>query len=312
MLVWLKRFWLSFFILFALLFIGHYLWVEKDKLDNYLTLNSYYLWIAVVLQILFLLLTAYLWRYNISQLTPLKIKFKSALMQIILLMIGKYLPGKVWGMFARGTQLKNKGLSWIEIISLTLQEQFALVHSAAILAVTLWAVLIQEWLWVVMAILAWFSIGLGRVLLSLSFRFYNVISRWFIKKEIEGLTDLPLLNITAYFYLIIGFVTIWLILGLVYSSVYFAFVNALFNVELILWITLANVVGMTVGFFALFAPGGIGVRESVSTLFLIQFMPLEQAIMASLLFRFWTVCTELLAGILLLMSPEEKTTTSLE
>jgi hypothetical protein len=71
-----------------------------------------------------------------------------------------------------------------------------------------------------------------------------------------------------------------------------------FSLKIIAWMILANTIGITVGFFALFAPAGIGVRESVSSLVLSQVMPLEQAIFLSLLFRLWTVFTELSSGII--------------
>jgi len=70
--------------------------------------------------------------------------------------------------------------------------------------------------------------------------------------------------------------------------------------ELLLALMLANTVGNTLGFLALFAPGGIGVREGVASSILAGFMPLGDAVMLSLLFRLWTVVLDALCSLVLL------------
>lgn len=71
------------------------------------------------------------------------------------------------------------------------------------------------------------------------------------------------------------------------------------NLELLGWLVLANILGITIGFFALFAPGGIGVRETITSLTLTQVMPLETALLLSLVFRFWIVASELSGSIII-------------
>ena len=60
---------------------------------------------------------------------------------------------------------------------------------------------------------------------------------------------------------------------------------------------LANTVGFLAGFAALFAPGGLGVREAMTATVLIPYIPMEQAAILSIAFRVWTTTIDvLLAG----------------
>jgi uncharacterized membrane protein YbhN (UPF0104 family) len=61
-------------------------------------------------------------------------------------------------------------------------------------------------------------------------------------------------------------------------------------------------VGITLGFFAIFAPAGIGVREGVTSAILLNQMPLTDALLLSLLYRLWVVAIELSGGLLALWS----------
>ena len=58
--------------------------------------------------------------------------------------------------------------------------------------------------------------------------------------------------------------------------------------------------GFLAGFVALFAPGGVGVREGVGAALLANIMSLEDAVLLMLMFRLWVVVMELLAGALML------------
>ena len=58
--------------------------------------------------------------------------------------------------------------------------------------------------------------------------------------------------------------------------------------------------GYLAGFLAIFAPGGVGVREGVGAAFLSSIVTLEEAVLLMLLFRVWVVLAELAAGAVVL------------
>ncbi|EIJ41428.1 Uncharacterized protein family (UPF0104) [Beggiatoa alba B18LD] len=297
----IKRFWLIGFIICALIFIIRYLWIETHKFTFPLTFNTALFWFTLLLQILFLSITASVWQYIVFTIGKANITFNQSFIQQTLLTMGKYLPGKVWGMIARGSQLKAVGLNWQQVVNLTLQEQLTLVHAGGVVSACFLAILYNQLIWWGLAVIAFISIFLGKQVLILAFYLYQQLGQLFLKKHPISLENLQLPSHYEYLMMVSGFMLAWLVLGLLYSGVYFTFtLQTLPILPSIAWITLANTIGVTLGFFALFAPAGIGVRESITTMFLLNIMPLEQAVMSSLLFRFWTVGAELLTGLILL------------
>ena len=63
--------------------------------------------------------------------------------------------------------------------------------------------------------------------------------------------------------------------------------------DLLLLLAGANAFGIIVGFFAFFAPGGIGVREGVIVGLMLAYMPLQDAMLFVLAYRLWLVIADL-------------------
>ncbi len=203
------------------------------------------------------------------------------------------MPGKIWGMIARGTQLKEFGLNVKEIFIITFQEQILLLHASAIVSTILFAFLI-EWGYALISI-ALLSMLVGRHVQLLFVKLYNFLISNLTKNTLEIQKIITQHN---YVNLLIAYMMLWILSGCIFSGIYFIFITeSEFSLTMMAWMILANTISITVGLFALFAPAGIGVRESVSSVILSQVMPLEQAIFLSLLFRIWTVLTELGLGI---------------
>jgi uncharacterized membrane protein YbhN (UPF0104 family) len=55
----------------------------------------------------------------------------------------------------------------------------------------------------------------------------------------------------------------------------------------------ANAIGWLIGFFAIGVPGGIGVREAGTALFLAPVMPWQEAVLAGILWRVVQIVAEL-------------------
>jgi glycosyltransferase 2 family protein len=293
---WLKKFWLILFLTSSLIFLLHY-FLEQATLvstPHYFVLRFFVL--TILVHSFFWMLSSFAWQYLLLISCQLKISLFQSFSQLIFVSIGKYMPGKVWGMVARGGQLKALGLDIKSIFLISFQEQILILHASAIVSALLIGFLMQTiWGYGLMAI-ALFSLFLGKPIQIVFVILFNYLMKH-LKKEQLNLKQ----TITQkhYLSLLMIYMMTWILAGCIFSGLYLTFItpNEL-NLNLITWMILANTIGITVGFFAFFAPAGIGVRESVSSLVLSQVMPLEQAIFLSLLFRFWIVLTELTFGII--------------
>jgi uncharacterized membrane protein YbhN (UPF0104 family) len=67
--------------------------------------------------------------------------------------------------------------------------------------------------------------------------------------------------------------------------------------DLLLLLAGANAFGIVLGFFAFFAPGGLGVREGVVIGMMLPYIELPEATLFVIAYRLWLVCTDLLSLI---------------
>ncbi len=88
----------------------------------------------------------------------------------------------------------------------------------------------------------------------------------------------------------------WASVGCVLVFLYLAFVDTPLTPAITCLLLGANALGMIVGFFAFFAPGGLGVREGVIVAILTLAMPLSDAALLAVLLRLWLTTSDILCG----------------
>lgn len=292
---YLRKSWLWLFIGLSVIFIAHYLLNNLHRLENILQFQLSYFFISLLITLFFLLLSSIVWRYLIllNKTENIELSLLQAFIQTVLMLLGKYLPGKIWGMMARGALLRKKGLSIIQITTITFQEQLILFHAAAIITGIL-LVFIFPSIWYVSIVLLT-SIFINQSVQKIFINSYQLLMNFFKK----NLTQVPqLLSTKNYSLMLFNYMLIWLLNSFLFLSLYLTFITDTITYEQILWLFIANISSIIIGFLAIFAPGGIGIRESVSSFILSFTMPLEQAIMLSLVFRLWLVATEFILGLL--------------
>ena len=295
---YLKNAWLALFVLASLVFLFNYFHQQSEKLTAPLHFSAPYLVLAALLQIVFWVNAAWCWGKIISLTTSVQLPLLVSVSHLALTTLGKYFPGKVWGMAARATLMKQQGIRINSTLLATFHEQVIFLHAAVVLSSILVAILFNaDWSWAVGSLGV---ISIPAVMLSQDYvvRFFNYVApRFWIKGQFESWRSIPRKN---YIFLLLAFLAVWVLSGLAFASIYFTFFGADLNARLVLAMLLANAVGNTLGFLALFAPGGIGVREAVASGILAGFIPLNDAIMLSLLFRLWMTLSELLGACTLL------------
>jgi len=102
------------------------------------------------------------------------------------------------------------------------------------------------------------------------------------------------LSYTSYLKFIAAYFLLWIGNGLgLFLCVYAIHTIEIANFPLIM---AAGASGLLLGLLALFAPAGIGVREGLGAAILSQIVPLDVAILASVIFRLCMVLTDLIVG----------------
>ncbi len=291
------KYWFFLLIVAALAFAGRYLVREAGSIHHPLHFSAGSLVATLFLQATYWFLTSLLWKRIVAKVSAYDISVKESFYQLCLVSIGKYLPGKIWGMVARGSHMKRRhGIAPEQIINATYVEQFFVLYAGVlVIAVTLALTYVAFWTWIlVLVAIAGAVVG----------QRYNqaivlLISRVYAWSGRRGKSGRPVGKIEPWtFYgLLLSYVAIWLLVGLVFIGVYCTFFSAPLNYRIVCTMILANAVGYTAGFLAIFAPGGIGVREAVSSGLLALQMPLASAVLLSVLFRLWLVTTEIALGL---------------
>ena len=292
----IQKTWLLMFVAICFVFIFGYLYRSAEHFEYPLRVAAAYLVLSVLIQIVFWLLAGDIWRHIVAVTAGARLTILGSLAQLFTMSLGKYLPGKVWGMLARGILMRHQGISTDSVVIATFFEQFLMLQASLVLSLLLFAFLFYgplSWLAVFAAIGV---VVFGPRLRIFAIAAYVKISAWLgrgaicVNKITMGQNDQRAL--------LLKFIFLWILNGLVLASLYFTFFESSYSSRLLATLIFANTVGITVGFLAIFAPGGIGVREGITSAILVNQMPLADAVLLSLLYRLWVVVVELAGGLL--------------
>lgn len=288
---WFKQAWVAIFLVVGLGYIVYYLYALAPRATLTALFDPSFILLAAILQIANLLSYAQLWRAVLATVSTGRLTLTQSLTQIVLMGIGKYLPGKIWGMIARGAHGQRHGIEGKATLLATYYEQAMLLHAAVLVCALLLAWLHQQY-WFAIAGTA--SLFLGPALLI----WLRTALVWLARhvRRMQSPPPLGQLSIRSYVLLTLAYAAIWLMSGAVLATIYLACFDRPLTTEMLGTLTLANTAGITAGFLALFAPGGIGVRESVTSILLIQRMSLADAALLSVVYRLWLVTWDLVLG----------------
>lgn len=260
-----------------------------------LKFDYHFIALAIIGQIFFWGIQAIIWAYLVKSYAQHAISFRASLGQCGMVAIGKYIPGKIWGLISRGTLLVKSGAMPFNTVLVSLTEQILLLHSGAVLSLLLLSTfepmgtqsagLIAIAL-VSIPIVAW----KGQWLLSMA----SKIRKLHIHSELYR--DW---NPKAYLIAFGLFFILWIIAGLIFASIYFSMYP--YNTDLIPTLILTNASSLILGFLAFFAPAGIGVRDAVIVAVAGLTIPTETAIVLALAYRAWTVVTDIISGLIAML-----------
>ncbi|MBF0134296.1 MAG: flippase-like domain-containing protein [Magnetococcales bacterium] len=228
-----------------------------------------------------------LWQNSLLLVTSWRLENRQAFVQVGMLLVAKYVPGKVWGLLSRGLHARQFGISTTQATTASVLEQMAFLLSS-LLAIVL-GLFHDRPSWAGMGV---FGAVVMMVSCPLAVRYLGLTPRlrgaWR-----EGLCHLCS---SAFLGLCLLSLGIWILASAVLFCVLFG-IGADISTSLALTTLAAVPAAMLSGLFFFFVPGGIGIREGVLVFFLQPVVGLQAAIMASMLFRILDTVRDVAIGL---------------
>jgi uncharacterized membrane protein YbhN (UPF0104 family) len=290
-------------------FFGKMVWGQwKEVRDASFTLKAFPFASGTLIFAFSYFIQLWAW-YLITLRLGIALSFSETLGSWFYSQMGKYLPGKVWLLLSRFYFYESKGKSK-KTISIGLYFEAATIIVAA--GVLFWASLIlfhdgnayglgEESRWLALLFIP--------VLVFLHPKVLQSLCNWFLRR----LKKEPVVVSLSYGDVLwIMFVCLlsWMVGGIGF----YLFIDSVYSVPAgsVLYLTGALAFSSILGLIALFAPGGLGVREGTLVYLLSFTMPGSVAVVLSVLTRLWTTLIEIgLIGVIYLVShfrtrPKEK------
>lgn len=245
--------------------------------------------LVVLFQLIFWFFSSLAWSSLVQVYTKVNISLRASFMQCNAVAIGKYLPGKVWGMVGRGVGLNFFGLNKKEILTVSFIEQVLLLHSGAVLGGCTFIFTRFRSYSPALMLVVLLTVPLFPFIL-------NLLLSTKINRVLTSKISFSHFEILNYLSIFIRYSLLWVSAGLVFSSIYY-FLFGPFDSRLLILLLGACAVGIISGFLAFFSPGGVGVREASIVAFLSTSIPFEKALLLVLVYRLWTTFTDIAGGV---------------
>ncbi|MBF0422341.1 MAG: flippase-like domain-containing protein [Magnetococcales bacterium] len=252
-----------------------------------------WLLLALLFQAGCVVAAAITWQRALYQVTGQFLDDHQAMAHTGILLVAKYLPGKVWGLIGRGVALRGMNLSVREISVATLLEQVAFLASGWTAMAAGWYRSHWSWFMMVLLFLSWLACPVGvRLLPLLSPRLPKRLQALLAMME-EGRGQLCSRGFWRLCWL-----SLWQ--WLFYSAVLAAIVGSLaidLSWPLLMAIVAAVPASLFSGMLFLFLPGGVGVREGVLVFYLQPLIGLDTALTAAVIYRITDTLRDVIMGI---------------
>lgn len=218
--------------------------------------------------------------------------------------LGRYVPGKIWQIATMGVMAQRRGVSPVAAAGSSLVVNLANIASGFVVVLATGATVFRSFAnaGAGTGILAAVILAAGLLLLPQAFRWAApAVSRLTRQRVV-----LPHLPATAVWLAAIGTAVAWILYGIAFRLFCTAIVPKPAGATSLY---IASYVGSyLVGYLALFAPGGLVVREAmlVTALTRIGLLTAPEAWLVALASRLWLTLIEALPGILFLLVPGER------
>ncbi|KAF0190755.1 MAG: Uncharacterized protein FD165_2424 [Gammaproteobacteria bacterium] len=292
----LKKYWMPLFMVGSLVYLLYYIRTQLNGIGTGISFELVPLIGSALFQALFWVVSSHLWRTALFTVSDKMLPLTNSFFQLCLGNLGKYIPGKIWGMVARASYLKqNHNIEVGRIIQATYIEQIYLLGSGVVLASIVAAVIIADAKLWFLALLITASIFAAMIYQKPISFMIDFMRRLYKSESVDKISDfrLPPKRMVMMFVL---YIVAWLSLSMVMYTLYLSLFPSEISMHMAGVMVLACVAGIIAGFVAIFSPGGVGVREAVIAAILFPYMPVADAILLVLFFRIWLSALEILVG----------------
>lgn len=254
--------------------------------------------LIAVLQIGFLVLVAETWRRLVQVLTGVRVSLWSSYLQLAILSVGKYVPGKVWGFLARAGEMHRQQIPVHLSVMTSVVEQILIITGALLVAAAAAVFVLPDYRIAIVA--AGSAILVAAVVVMTK---VPALTRWVLRRRQHQNVpqEIPGYHVSSIFGFSLAYAVIWLLSGAIFCVIFFSLFQAPVAGESVAALVLANTIGIVAGFLAVFAPGGIGVREAVTTGVLAEFVSIREALLAAVAYRAWVILIDGANAILVLV-----------
>jgi hypothetical protein len=285
----------------AVLFIMVYYLVYKNLILNWQTLSSQqwdFRWFPFTASLLAMSLTfaanSQIWRLVIHSLSGTSLRPYRALYIWFVSNLGRYLPGKMWQIAGMAMMARIEGIPALEAaFSSVLSNVICLLAGAAVGLVFLPADLAGKY----GSLLIWARLGLPVILAFLYPPFLNRLLAWVSLLTGKPLASRPLRLRDLLLFFALNLV-VWLVYGLCF---HYFILSVVPEAKLSLSDSIGvYAVGYIIAFLAVFAPGGIVVRELLFTGLLSGSLGVMSATVVALVSRIWLTLAEMVPLVIML------------
>jgi uncharacterized membrane protein YbhN (UPF0104 family) len=269
-----------------LLFVVHSIWTQWGDVRAYeWKLHASWLVLSAVLMWVDLIGLILLYRWLLIDIAQRPLSFPQVYRASMLANLGKYIPGKIWSVMGLVYFLRREGYPAPATLSSALLHQAYMIVAGAGF---FWVILGTEFLINVPVVAV--VIGLGGCLLILYPPVFSFLLNRGLRLLGRDTVQIPRSFVRAVIRLFL-YVVAWIAYG---ASSYCLLRGLGIDVAAFWEIVAIFGAAYLVGFLALFAPGGLGVRESIITLLLASYLPGGLPAAIAVAARFWTTIVELL------------------
>jgi len=277
-----------FFVILIFLFIFKLFYNNIDQLKQYeLNFEIWKLITGIFLISLLYFLQSSGW-YLITKKFNADIGFAKSFTYWIYSQLGKYIPGKIWIPVSRSYFYEKEGISLKRTTFLFLLETVFSATSACIISL-LFLILyksevLERYLFLFLVFVVAFCVFLHP---KIFFMVINFLLRLLKKNKLEGVSF-------TYFYVLKVLFIYFLAWGLLGIGFYFI-ASSVFSIgiEYVPLFIAALSFSFVIGYLAVFAPAGLGVREGMLILVLSSVLPVAVSTAISVLIRVFTTVVEL-------------------
>lgn len=246
-----------------------------------------------------------IWKCLLRWSFDLRITTAAGMGHVGMTLIGKFLPGKIWGFLSRGIVLKQSVESATDVAVISVAEQLLFIHGGLLVATVFGSayyflhgadgrVLIAALVLLVVSI--WFGARtFSKLHVPLGFVARKLHSPMQLESQVWSR-----LGGRHYVAAVMLFACYWIIQCLVVVALCWEwYVDPGMSQDWIgkVLMTLTGIpLAVVAGFVVLWVPSGIGVREGIIVGVLVSVFGLNEAVGISLVYRIWCVCWDLILG----------------